>query len=311
MVDESLFDEITRMNNELINARRELTRLNERLDEKTRFLERIIELSPNIIYVYDIAAGQIDFSNDRGKAADLLSRMSQEDKRRYTENTRKFLGCPDGNAITFEFGVKGGDGADRWFLCHESVFQRDAAGVPIKLVGIAEDVSTLKAREQDLLHAARFDQLTGLHNRRGFMEAAETHRGGKRRPREPFAVIFFDLDRFKEINDRFGHDEGDRALIALAEILAATFRSSDLTGRMGGDEFVALADGADGPIVDQLLLRFEAKLRQWNAESGKEWQLRSSYGYALYDPSAPLDFEELLKRADEAMYEAKRKKKAS
>jgi len=114
----------------------------------------------------------------------------------------------------------------------------------------------------------------------------------------------------KPLFDRFGHDQGDRALIALAEILETTFRSSDLCARMGGDEFVALAEAADAPVVEQLLGRFDSRLREWNAGSGFDWELSSSYGYALYDPSSPSDLEELLKKADEAMYEAKRKKRA-
>ena len=134
----------------------------------------------------------------------------------------------------------------------------------------------------------------------------EYHRGGRRRTFSPFAVLFFYLDHFKDINDRYGHDQGDRALIAFSSILEKSFRSSDLVARMGGDEFVVLAEHADGGTVTDLLARLESRLAEWNASSGTPWNIRPSIGTAFYDPGAPLDFDALLKQADEAMYEAKR-----
>lgn len=310
MDDSELFDEMSRMNNELINARRQLIRLNEQLDEKTRFLSRILELSPNFVYVYNIAEERMEFSNHReDRPLDLFQRMHPEDLTRYRKHAGVFVDLPDGPGSAFEFRITDDNGSIRWFLCHEAVFQRGADGRPAKLVGIAEDISEQKEREAELRRASTVDQLTGLRNRRGFVEAVEAHRGGRRRPREPFALVFFDLDHFKEINDRFGHDQGDQALIALSSILETSFRSTDLIARMGGDEFVVLAERADGNTVLSLLDRFESQLESWNDSSGHSWKLRSSIGTALYDPAAPLDFDKLLKQADEAMYEAKRRRK--
>ena len=310
MDDSALFDEMSRMNNELINARRQLIRLNEQLDEKTRFLSRILELSPNFIYVYNISEERIEFSNqDASHQLDPFQRMHPDDVPRYKAHAGTSSDLPEGGGRSIEFRVTDDSSTVLWFLCHETVFLRDAEGRPAKLVGIAEDISEQKAREAELKRASMVDQLTGLRNRRGFVEAVEAHRGGRRRPREPFAVIYFDLDHFKDINDRYGHDQGDKALVALSSILESSFRSSDLIARMGGDEFVVLADHADANTVLTLLARFESQLESWNAASGHSWKLRSSVGTALYDPAAPLDFDMLLKQADEAMYEAKRRRR--
>lgn len=309
MEDSTLFDEMSRMNNELINARRQLIRLNEQLDEKTRFLSRILQLSPNFVYVYNIHDKRIEFSNAGSRPTlDPFQRMHPDDLSSVRARVGTFDALPEGAGSSFEFRAYDEAGMVRWFLCHETVFLRDDGGRPVKLVGVAEDISEQKAREAELRRDSTVDQLTGLCNRRGFVEAVESHRGGRRRSREPFALVYFDLDHFKDINDRFGHDQGDRALIAFSSILEKSFRSSDLIARMGGDEFVVLAERADGTTGLNLLARFESQLESWNATSGFSWKLRASVGTALHDPAAPLDFDTLLKQADEAMYESKRQR---
>ena len=115
-------------------------------------------------------------------------------------------------------------------------------------------------------------------------------------------LLFLDLDRFKSINDLFGHQEGDRALIEVAGVLLSTFRKSDVIGRIGGDEFGALmtdtsAEGAS-PASQRLLDKLEAN----NAVVRRPYQLGLSVGIAIYDPDRPRSLEELIKQADEAMY---------
>jgi diguanylate cyclase (GGDEF)-like protein len=110
-------------------------------------------------------------------------------------------------------------------------------------------------------------------------------------------LLFADLDRMKDINDRFGHAEGDRALQEMAAVLRASFRNSDLIARLGGDEFAVLAIGADPECARAMANR--------NAEPDRAYPLAVSVGCACHGPGGALSLEELLSAADAAMYRAK------
>jgi diguanylate cyclase (GGDEF)-like protein len=120
-----------------------------------------------------------------------------------------------------------------------------------------------------------------------------------------------DLDGFKTINDRFGHQEGDLALIETAEILRKTFRDSDVIARLGGDEFTALGIHASDDSVQMMTARLEENLREVNGGSGRRYELEFSVGVARFDPKEMGSIEELVAKADEALYEQKRSKQHS
>src|SRR5262249_23002037 len=125
------------------------------------------------------------------------------------------------------------------------------------------------------------DDLTGLYNRRGFTTLAEQQMKLARRTQRGLYLLFLDLDRFKQINDTFGHLEGDRALVQAAEVLRRTFRNSDIVARLGGDEFVVLAiDTQDDRSV--LLQRLQEQLQACNARSDRGYELSFSVGWARY-----------------------------
>lgn len=158
------------------------------------------------------------------------------------------------------------------------------------------------ARERDLRRAALIDEITGLYNRRGFLLVAQERLAGLLRRRTPGLLAFLDLDDMKGINDRRGHEAGDRALGRLAEALRRSFRSSDVLARVGGDEFAAFAE--DAGRSDTLLM--EARLRHRLASSGAD-PLDVSIGWAVFDPDRPASLQELLGEADRTMYVAKRR----
>lgn len=159
---------------------------------------------------------------------------------------------------------------------------------------------------RELEESSRIDPLTGLRNRRAFDELADQHHKVAARGGGSFAVLYFDLDDFKSVNDRFGHAEGDAALKAAAGILASCFRAGDILARIGGDEFIALQANTKPGSVDTLTGRIRAAARNWNETSGKPWSIRFSIGGAEFDTATCESLAELIARADEAMYRDKR-----
>ena len=164
--------------------------------------------------------------------------------------------------------------------------------------------------QAELLHMSLADDLTGLHNRRGFFALAEQHRKLAARNRESFLLIFLDLDGLKQINDRQGHRQGDQALADVALVLREVFRNSDIIGRIGGDEFAVLAIQARGESSAIVLGRLAAQLRNYNERPGAPYRLSLSSGVACFDPENPTPLEDLMAQADKGMYldkEAKRR----
>jgi diguanylate cyclase (GGDEF)-like protein len=152
------------------------------------------------------------------------------------------------------------------------------------------------------------DDLTGLNNRRGFLVNGEQQLTLARRNGQPVALLFVDLDRFKQINDTYGHAEGDRALIETATVLKRSMRDSDVKARIGGDEFVGLAINASEASIDPIRRRLENALRAINEERELPYELTFSVGIFHCPAEENSSIEQLLARADALMYEDKRRK---
>ncbi len=152
------------------------------------------------------------------------------------------------------------------------------------------------------------DDLTGLYNRRGFLELGEHHAKLARRTGRPLALFYLDLDQFKTINDTYGYHVGDRGLLKVAEILRQTFRRSDLVARPGGDEFAVLALEASGDDAEMLARRLRERLEEFNDSGQALFRLSASIGIARYETGRKTRLDELLAEADRAMYEEKRVK---
>jgi diguanylate cyclase (GGDEF)-like protein/PAS domain S-box-containing protein len=186
---------------------------------------------------------------------------------------------------------------------------RDAAGVPEFYSALMRDLTDRKQTEDALRALALVDDLTGLYNRRGFLTVAEQALERARKRLAPAVVFYFDVDRFKAVNDEHGHAEGDTALETLADALRRTFRESDVVGRIGGDEFVALAAHGAGQrsseIARTVVERLRGHLAEINASGEHPWTLDVSVGVAWDggDPDATLDG--LLAEADAKLCEVK------
>jgi diguanylate cyclase (GGDEF)-like protein len=151
------------------------------------------------------------------------------------------------------------------------------------------------------------EPLTGLYNRRFFMSQFEDAIGRAQRYEHRLALVFGDLDRFKSINDRFGHHTGDRALQAVSDAMRRSIRGTDMLSRMGGEEFAALLMEADCDRALQVGHRFLAQIKQlgFHADDGQPVSIGMSAGIALF-PDHGDSATALLRHSDEALYEAKR-----
>jgi diguanylate cyclase (GGDEF)-like protein len=161
--------------------------------------------------------------------------------------------------------------------------------------------------DRELQSLALTDDLTCLYNRRAFLALATLQVRLMRRKEEGLLLFFADVDGLKNINDSFGHREGDLALIRAADALAQTFRDSDILARLGGDEFAVLALEATCQNQEAILRRLEKSLRKSNADESR-YRLSLSVGVARFDPKHFVSLGELIEQADVAMYQEKKKK---
>src|SRR5216683_64175 len=159
--------------------------------------------------------------------------------------------------------------------------------------------------DRELRHLALTDELTCLYNRRGFFAAAVQQLKLASRQAQSLLLLYCDIDNLKMINDSFGHQEGDLALIRTADALEQAFRDSDILARLGGDEFVVLASEASSQTQEVLLRRFEKCLKKSKASESR-YDLSVSVGVARFDPKHAISLGELIAQADKAMYERKR-----
>ncbi|HEY8580755.1 MAG TPA: GGDEF domain-containing protein, partial [Beijerinckiaceae bacterium] len=206
-------------------------------------------------------------------------------------------------ARTFEFSVDMVDGS--WWRVNDHRLDNGWTLV------IATDVSSLKQEESrlrsakaDAEEAARTDVLTGLRNRRAGLEHAEAAFEEFRRNRLPLTVAIIDLDRFKAVNDRFGHEAGDRVLIGFASDLVAAKSESDIVCRLGGEEFMAVMPRTSPTRGARRLMNLRERLRPVLIAGSVE-PLRYSFSAGVTGARHYETFAAILARADAALYSAK------
>ncbi|MFC7535503.1 diguanylate cyclase domain-containing protein [Actinoplanes sp. GCM10030250] len=205
---------------------------------------------------------------------------------------------PGAQLVPAEIRVRATDGTYRW----TEATIRDLTGDPDvrgHLINL-RDIHDRKTSQQQLAHAATHDALTGLVNRAAFGRALDTACAAG-----DTAVLFVDLDGFKQVNDTYGHDAGDAMLIAAAEILIRWSPRGATVGRFGGDEFGVIIGWPNGS-AEQAAERILAGLSEPMVFAGQELVIRASIGVAVTEPGRTSGAGELLRRADLAMYEAKR-----
>ena len=204
-----------------------------------------------------------------------------------------------------ELRMRTKSGAWNWILTRGRIVSRSDDGRPLMMSGTHTDISQFKLHEAELEHMAHFDPLTGAPNRRLLSDRLEQAIVHADRSGQSLAVSFLDLDGFKAINDQFGHVEGDRLLIGVADNLKNVLRAGDTLARLGGDEFVLLLTDIHSPeecaqVLERVLHAVAAPVVLEN----KPVSVSASIGVSLY-PLDPSDADTLLRHADQAMYIAK------
>lgn len=204
------------------------------------------------------------------------------------------------------------DKSIKWVLSRGMIVKRDRSGRPLRMVGTHADITTRKLMESNLENLAHFDTLSNLPNRILLSDRLKLALAYAKREKKMLAVLFIDLDQFKEINDLYGHEAGDKVLKEVSKRLIACVRESDTVARLGGDEFVILLPIIDSTndaiIVANKVVEAVIKpitISQSTKHIQTEVYVSASIGVTIY-PQHGKDEKLLLINADMAMYQAKK-----
>jgi diguanylate cyclase (GGDEF)-like protein/PAS domain S-box-containing protein len=214
----------------------------------------------------------------------------------------------DGGSDTFtnEHRKRCKDGSWKWVQTHGKVAARDAADVPVRVIGTYLDISERRQAEETIQRQANFDPLTYLPNRRLFLDRLGQEIIKSRRTDVPLALLLIDLDEFKEVNDSLGHDVGDTLLQESARRIRSCIRDGDTVARLGGDEFtVILSELSDRTHIEDIAQKIINQLAEPFQLGDEVAYVTASIGITLY-PGDAGDIDTLMKHADQAMYAAKK-----
>ena len=233
-----------------------------------------------------------------------LERIHEDDRERVTS---RIYALQHGRNDRFddEHRIRHSDGDYRWFLCR-GIAVHDKDGTAYRVAGSLRDIHDRKLSEEQLRYESMHDPLTGLLNRRHFLERLATLIQSARRHDQPLCFCMCDLDYFKSINDNYGHHAGDDAMRLFARTIREQLRAIDLAGRYGGDEFciacpmTKLEDAAT--TLDRV--RVEVARQTLKSPGGDEFSITGTFGLTELDPSHKQD-SDLLDAADQLLYRAK------
>jgi len=237
--------------------------------------------------------------------ADALALLQAEDDSVTAGGTAQghmVLACP----ASTRFGERAG--LVVWRAAGSRTWDGDDHTLATSVAGVIRIVLEHEAIQRELARQARTDPLTGLLNRRAFLDEAARRIDRLDREGLPGTLLFVDLDRLKSLNDRMGHEAGDAALVLAAELLRRTVRPTDLVARLGGDEFALWLDGSDEMTAAERAegLRTGCPQAMASLTLGEELGMTMSIGIACRWPGGGETLDSLLQRADQAMYEVKR-----
>ncbi|MEA3369921.1 MAG: EAL domain-containing protein [Campylobacterota bacterium] len=241
------------------------------------------------------------------KLSEWSDRVHPEDIDSAMESVKKHL---DGKTDVYEHRhrMRCKDGSWKWILDRgKALFNKD--GKALRFVGFHSDITEQVEHQKALEHSAKHDSLTHLPNRFLFNELIQTMLSHTIRNKKSLAIIYIDLDGFKEVNDTYGHKAGDVVLTEVSQRMKDLLRQEDVISRLGGDEFVvAIGDITKNEDIIPLLKRLLEVLSEpisFNDDSIKYLQVSASIGVSIYPQEIELGPEALLRQADQAMYEAK------
>ncbi|PHS65421.1 MAG: hypothetical protein COB09_06580 [Thalassobium sp.] len=281
----------------------------QQLDDRTELIKNILDSIPDIIFYKD-RRGTYVFCNKQFVSLMAKDPIGRTDFEVFDQETAEFFRAKDKEAVARkhvninEEWVHSVDGGVMLLETQKTPIY-DKRGRYIGVFGLSRDITELKKAQQNLEHIAHHDVLTGLPNRLSLNKKLEYALNMARRGGELLAVIFLDLDRFKDINDTIGHDIGDLLLKDVAHRLHNSVRDSDICARLGGDEFVVVLSRIDGEEriqekCDQLL----QVISQPYSLQGHLLSVFASAGISIY-PQHGNSVDELIRNADAALHKAK------
>ncbi|KAA0683983.1 diguanylate cyclase domain-containing protein [Roseomonas genomospecies 6] len=282
----------------------------ERLAQSEADLRSIIEKLPDAFFRTNldgrISMASPQFAREFGLTPQTVIGTRIADHYVEEDGRAKFIAALEeagGEVRDYRVLMRRQDGSTFWISANAYI-RRDPAGRPIGVEGIARNTTVQHHMEERLRYLAGHDALTGLCNRIRFEDRLEQAIARAKRENRSFALLFLDLDGFKEVNDTHGHHRGDEVLVTIAQRLSGILRNSDTTARMGGDEFAVLLEGEISPgsargVAEKIVAAIDHPL------PGLDLSVSASVGVALY-PGDGTDADMLLRVADQAMYRAKR-----
>ena len=204
--------------------------------------------------------------------------------------------------INYEEAQHRADGSVGW-LRTSKIPLTDAQGLTVGVLGMYEDITERKQLDQRLEHMALYDSLTGLPNRAHFLARLEQALDKAKWQGTLVGLMYFDIDKFKRINDTWGHDVGDEVIVTFAARVKNAIRESDVVGRLGGDEFCLLVELPNRQAAPRLAAKLIDAMRPLMQAGAATLEVGTSIGIAFHAPGTTAD--ELIRRADQAMYLAK------
>jgi len=281
----------------------------EQLEYRTELMRDILDSVPDLMFYKDIQ-GRYILSNRRFNEFFGCDPAGKTDYDIFDKDTAEFFVQRDReaqtrkNGVTTEGWVHGADGSVILMETNKTpIFDRN--GQMVGVFGLSRDITELKKAQENLEHLAHHDTLTGLPNRLLLNKKLEYALQISRRSGESLAVIFLDLDRFKDINDTIGHDVGDLLLTDVAQRLNKNVRDSDICARLGGDEFVVVLTQVESPekIKEKCEQLLHVISRHYSLQ-GHMLSVFASAGISIY-PEHGSRVEELIRNADAALHKAK------
>ncbi len=276
-----------------------------------RHLRTIVETEPECVKVISTNGRLLEMNSaglamleaaslEQAQCRELLDYILPQYREAFTDLHRRVL---KGQSDRLQFEIQGLRGTRRWLETHAAPM-RDARGRIDAVLGVTRDITEQRRNEERISYLANFDALTGLPNRTQLEDHVHYAIHLAKRNGGLLALMFVDVDRFKDVNDTLGHSSGDAVLVELARRLKALVRAEDTVARLGGDEFVLMLPGTDARGAAEFAQRLLQAIAEPFAHRQHELSMTASIGVAMF-PEDGEDMETLARKADTAMYRAK------
>lgn len=310
-------ERILKLNQDLTQRIAERNKFEARLSESEERLRLALSGAGEGIWDFDPPAGLVTFDHQWGR---MLEYGADKDRPHHIEEWAALIHPEDKDYVLkamndhiegrvpeyqTEYRIRSHSGAWKWVSGHGRAVQRDVDGKALRIVGVTHDITLKKQAEDRIWKLAHFDSLTGLPNRALFYDRLSQSVATARRHQKKLALLFLDLDGFKQINDKFGHNTGDALLVEVAERLQQYIRGEDTVARAGGDEFLFIlnhiSNAGNAAIVANKIISSLAEPIVINKNT---CQIGGSIGISIF-PDDSDEIETLVKQSDDAMYRAK------